>query len=302
MVRPKQIIYPLRYFGFSAVDNTLTTQAFEEHLTSFLGGNGRIRAIGRARGGLYLLTKLALRDRRRKVILSPYTIPDVVNMVRWAGGEPVFVDCYPDSTNIDLENLYSLIDEATCCVLITHYHFNQNALNEIRELCLSKDIMLVDDCALAFRGMPASAGTGGTTDASVFSFSGFKTLNFVWGGAIKTTSSELMRSLNEEIDKWPRLRLAQYSKQIVRIMKYDLLSRNAIFSALTFPLLKRRALRSEQEVLPLARAESDGLDTTILSRPSRQAIRELDRKLGTVESFARHRWSASRYLPGVRCR
>ena len=263
-------------------------------MTSFLGGKVHVRAIGRARGGLYLLTKLAVRDQKRKVILSPYTIPDVVNMVRFAGGEPVFVDCCPDSTNIDLEHLCDLIDEDTCCVMVTHYHFDQNcAAVRFVGFVLRRRSCWLTIALWHFVACQRALGTGCTTDASVFSFSGFKTLNFVWGGAIKTTSPELMRSLSEEIDKWPRLRWSQYSKQIVRIHKYDLLTRNSLFSALTFPLLKRRALRSEKEVLPVVRVESEGLDATILSRPSPWAIRELDRKCGMVETFVRHRQSIS---------
>jgi dTDP-4-amino-4,6-dideoxygalactose transaminase len=43
--------------------------------------------------------------------MSPYTIADIVNMVRFAGGEPVFVDFAPKSTNVDLGHLQTLIDE-----------------------------------------------------------------------------------------------------------------------------------------------------------------------------------------------
>src|SRR5262245_5930188 len=97
--QPKQIINPLRYLGVSSVDTKVTESAFEDRLASFLGGELYLRLIGRARAGIYLTTKLAIREGKRKVILSPYTIPDVVNMVNFAGGDPVFVDCLPYSTN-----------------------------------------------------------------------------------------------------------------------------------------------------------------------------------------------------------
>jgi perosamine synthetase len=289
IVRPKQIIYPLKYFGLSSAMAKVTERAFEEHLARFLGSKVYVKVIGRARAGLYLLTKLAVRDAKRKVILSPYTIPDVVNMVRFAGGEPVFVDFVPRSTNIDVDHLSDLIDEQTCCVIVTHYHFNQGDMTEICRLCASNGIMLVEDCALAFGSPLPDTRNSSTTTASVYSFSGFKTLNFFWGGAIATASAELARRLSEEIDKWPQLLWHDYVGPMIKLAKYDVLTRNWVFPWFTFPLLKWKAQRLQKDVLPMVRVESTDLDDTILSRPSMHAIREWDRKLGMVDAFIRHR-------------
>lgn len=287
LTRPKQIIYPLRYFGRTKV----TESALEQRLASFLGNDTNVMLLGRARAGIYILTKLAIRGSRRRVILSPYTIPDVINMVKFAGGEPVFVDFLPRSTNIDVQHLSKLLDERTCCVLVTHYHFNQSAMDVIFRLCAANNVMLIDDCALSFCRPPSGARTSRTTDASVFSFSGFKTLNFFWGGAVATGSPELARRLSSEIDEWPRLRRRQYGRQMLNTFKYDLLTRKVVFPSLTFPLLKRRVERRQGDILPMARVDSTRLDETILSRPSLQAIAEWDRKLGTVDEFVRHRRS-----------
>jgi perosamine synthetase len=289
MVHSKQIIYPLKYVDLYGGSDKVTEESFEQHLASFLGENVYVKTLGRARAGLYLLIKLAVRDRRRKVVLSPYTIPDVVNMVRFAGGEPVFVDVVPNSTNLDLEQLADLIDESTCSVIITHYHFSQSSMPEICRLCASKNVMLIEDCALSFGTATARVPSGCAADASVFSFSGFKTLNFVWGGAIATRSPDLARQVRAQIEVWPRLRWSRYFNQVVRIMKYDFLTREPLFSVFTFPFLKWRALRNQSDILPVVRVDSTELDDTIWSRPPMQAIREWDRKLGRVEGFVRHR-------------
>ncbi len=47
-----------------------------------------IAPVGRARAGLYLLVKNAVKPERRRVLMSSFTIADVVNMVVFAGGEP----------------------------------------------------------------------------------------------------------------------------------------------------------------------------------------------------------------------
>src|SRR5581483_5595787 len=147
-----------------------------------------VKAIGRARAGLYLLAKSAVNGCRNKVVLSPYTIPDVINMIPFAGGRPVFADSLEGSTNIDVDHLETLLDNQTCCVIVTHYHFNQSQLAAIRGLCASRGIALFDDCALALGAAEAGSRIGSTTDGSVLSFSGFKTLNYFWGGAVSARS------------------------------------------------------------------------------------------------------------------
>src|SRR5262249_46140498 len=128
MVYPKQIIYPLRYMRPLFCRDVGSGERFEAAFRALLGADIHVIALGRARAGIYLLVKYAVSSKRNQVILSPYTIPDVINMVKFAGGAPVFVDHLPNSTNIDLGHLSSLLDDSVCCVMITHYHVNQNQM------------------------------------------------------------------------------------------------------------------------------------------------------------------------------
>src|SRR5690606_15241018 len=80
---PKQIIYPMRYLRPLLSGGSQDEQRFEVALRSFLGCNVHVIPLGRARAGLYLLAKHARHDGRDRVIMLPYTIPDVVNMIRF---------------------------------------------------------------------------------------------------------------------------------------------------------------------------------------------------------------------------
>jgi hypothetical protein len=86
---PKQIINDLHYFGPLLWSNDSSYQDLERELRNFFGGGVYVFAIGKARAGIYVLVKTGIQKNRIPVILSPYTIPDVVQMVRFAGGEPV---------------------------------------------------------------------------------------------------------------------------------------------------------------------------------------------------------------------
>lgn len=269
-------------------------ERFEATFRAPLGGGIHVIALGRARAGIYLLVKYAVSSKRNRVVLSPYTIPDVINMVKFAGGAPVFVDHLPNSTNIDVEHLSSLLDDSVCCVMITHYHVNQNQMRDIRCLCKNRGVLLFDDCALAMGADYDGVKIGTYTDGSIFSMSGFKPLNFLWGGAITTGSLPIARHVSAEVEKWPRLSMHQYFSQMLKTMRYDFSTRSSIFSNLTFPILRKSALSGEdRELLPLVRVESSSLDSSIVSRPSFGAMQEWERKLCSVESHIIHRRSIS---------
>lgn len=290
MTNPKQIIYPLRYVRSLIWPDSQSEAEFATRFARLLGGNVFVIPLGRARGGIYILTKLAVREKRRKVVLSPYTIPDVVNMVRFAGGEPVFVDVLPNSTNIDVEHLTRLMDESTACVLLTHYHVNQASLLDIRRLCKDRQVLLFDDCALALGADFMGTPIGCATEASIFSLSSFKALNFFWGGAITTTSRPLAETLRTAVERWPRLHLLQYRGQMLKTLRYDVATRQKLFSTILFPILRQKINANDvQDVLPLSRVESRSLDETITSRPSFSATGEWNRKISSIEKFLDHR-------------
>ena len=60
--------------------------------------------IAKARVGIFVTIR-ALIEPGQKVVLSPYTISDVVNMVLCAGGVPVFADLEPDTCNVAADEI-----------------------------------------------------------------------------------------------------------------------------------------------------------------------------------------------------
>jgi perosamine synthetase len=294
MTKPRQIIYPLRYARALIHRDPGSEENFKRNFGALLGGNIYVFPLGRARGGIFILVKLAIeKTRKRRVILSPYTIPEVVNMVRFAGGDPVFVDVLQNSTNIDLDCLLRVMNIETACVIITHYHVNQSRLAEIQDICRRREVMLFDDCAIALGADFMGTRVGRITDASIFSMSGLKPLNFFWGGAITTVSQKLASDLSDAMEGWPRLKFVQYSKQIIKTLRYDVATKRMLFSHIVFPILRKKYISSEvQNVTPLSRIEST-FAKTIMSKPSLSATSEWNRKLAYIDEYTRHRRSIS---------
>ena len=286
----KQRIMPMTYWHVFGGGSARAEQRFLDGIAQRLGSETTAIPIGRARAGIYLLAKHAVRGERRRILMSPFTIPDVVTMVTLAGAEPVFYDFEPSSTACSLASLEALIDNKTACVLITHYHVNERRLTEIRELCSRYGAYLFDDCAISFGGSIDGRPIGTLTDASVFSFSSFKLLNYVWGGLITTRDPEIARAIAGVVESWPRLTARDYLTAARACLKYDVASRPLLFSSVVFPLIRSKVQRSPAaKGLEHIRIETDAINPTLTSRPSLGAFAEWARKLNNVDDWLAQR-------------
>jgi perosamine synthetase len=291
----KQRINPISYLGLIAGGSSRDESRFCEMMRDRFGSETHVIPLGRARSGIYLLVKSALRDGRRKVLLSPFTIPDVVTMVILAGGDPAFYDFEPDSTACDIGQLQSLIDNRTACVLITHHHVNEPRLTEIAQLCQANGAYLFDDCAITFGGSIDGRPLGVLTDGSVFSFSWFKLLNFFWGGMITTRNAEIARFIESAVKEWPRLSTLDYFVPAKRCAQFSIASSGLLFGTLVFPAFQRHARRSAAlQSLENTRIESTSLDSSLTSRPCFAAFAEWNRKLPKIDGWLAGRRSVAR--------
>jgi perosamine synthetase len=293
LVKPfvaKQRIVSLSYRRALTSGTIRDEEQFLAKIVNRFGSETTAIPIGRARSGIYLLARLAVHGRRRKVLMSPFTIPDVVTMVVLAGAEPVFYDLEANSTACGLQSLESLIDEETACVIITHYHVNEPRLSQIATICRSRNVYLFDDCALAFGGEIDGRPVGTMTDASVFSLSSFKLVNYFWGGLVTTRIPEIAQRLTQTINAWPRLGFRSYCKPVKACMRYDFLSRPMLFNSMTFPLIqiKVRKLSIAKSLEPI-RIETAELNPTLTARPSFAAFAEWTPKLEKIDGWLARR-------------
>ena len=95
-------------------------ERFRDEFAGFVGVPNAL-PLPRGRSGIYLALR-ALIEPGQKVVLSPYTIHEVVNMVICAGGVPVFADIERGTCNMNPNAARDLIDNETGAVLATHLH------------------------------------------------------------------------------------------------------------------------------------------------------------------------------------
>ena len=186
-----------------------------------------------ARTGIYLTIKALIKP-GQNVIMSPYTIVDVVNMVVCAGGVPVFADLESNTCNISADEVERLIDSDTGAVLVTHFYGLVCDVVSIKAICDSHNVPMIEDAAQAFgaRVNGKLAGTFGT--AGIFSFGLYKNVNAFYGGLVVSNDDALTARLEEDIAKLPVQPLGGYLKKVIGGLLTDIVTFPPFFGGLFF--------------------------------------------------------------------
>lgn len=211
--------------------------------------------VNQGRVGLYLSLKALLNPERPKVILSPYTIYDVVNMVIAAGGEPVFADIEADNCNISPAEVERLVDDRTGAVIITHMHGVAADWAPIREICDRHGVFLVEDAAQSFGTLSHGRHLGTVGDVGVFSFGLFKTINSFFGGAVVCRNPEVagrIRQMQQEFGLNPRKRLLM---RLAQGIAFEIGSHPLVFRTFAFWLLRYAVLSGNEQMQKVVRSE-----------------------------------------------
>lgn len=193
----------------------------------------RAVAVPMARVGIYLALKLSIR-KGQKVILSPYTISDVVNMVLCAGGVPVFADIEEGgSFNISARAVEDLLDTEgdVGAVLVTHFYGLVCDILPIVAACQKRGIPIIEDAAQAFGATIDGQPAGAIGDVGVFSFGLLKNVTGFVGGAVLAKSDKLADAIRNEVKKFPATSRDMLRKKIITGASFDIATLPVVFDA-----------------------------------------------------------------------
>jgi dTDP-4-amino-4,6-dideoxygalactose transaminase len=107
------------------------------------------------------------------------------------GAKPVFVDCEPDSYNIDPQKIEAAITKNTKAIVAVHLYGQPADMDSIKEIAKANNLILIEDCAQAHLAEYKRKRVGGLSDAACFSFYPGKNLGaYGEGGAVTTNNEE----------------------------------------------------------------------------------------------------------------
>jgi dTDP-4-amino-4,6-dideoxygalactose transaminase len=291
-MQPKQIIYPINYikifFSIFSINNP-TINFLKKIRKIIYYKNKNFFLLGRARSGIFIAVKESISIEKRIILLSPFTIPDVVNLVLKSGGIPKFFDYKKETLDICNFSLLDLVYKhktKIAAIIITHYQFNQINYKKIYSICKKKNIRIIEDCAISMSGKSGKFKIGSFADFAIYSFSSFKFLNYFLGGLL-SYNKKYQSSINR-YRNWKQLSFFHYIPQIVKTIKFQILTSNFIFKFFTIKLLKKN-FNKKQFLDKIPNKSNFFLDTTYFSRLPEMAIKEISEKIDNYKNNLTHR-------------
>jgi len=112
------------------------------------------------------------------------------------GAKPVFVDCEPDSYNIDPAKAEKAITKKTKAIVAVHLYGQPADMDPLNEIARKHNIYLVEDCAQSHLAEYKGNKTGGLSEAASFSYYPGKNLGaYGEGGAVTTNNPEIAQKV-----------------------------------------------------------------------------------------------------------
>lgn len=164
---------------------------FERKFEEYLGGNTHCVAVCNGTAACHLALLGAGVGKGSRVLVPDLTFVATPNAVGYCGGEILNVDVDPLTWNMSLATLdEQWLEEATHLFLV-HLYGNPCNMDEIRDICKSYNIKIVEDAceALGTKYDGKRAGTFGQTAS--FSFFGNKTITTGEGGMVACKTKEI---------------------------------------------------------------------------------------------------------------
>ncbi len=173
--------------------------AFEAAAVSALGITHAL-AFSMGRSGLYALINV-MGWRNRDIIVPAYTCAVVADAIVASGNRPRFVDVGLSDYNMKPEHIARTISGDTVAIIATHMYGFPMDMDALQDVLESRpDIVVIQDCALAFGSRSENRPVWQGSKVALFSFSIGKHLSTVEGGLIATSDKDLHDALKQYRD------------------------------------------------------------------------------------------------------
>ena len=244
MIYPRQKIYG--YSLYRQLKNIFLNKKYDsvDFIKKFfkLNEEYNLNFVFKARIGLFHILSFLFKNNKtkNKIILSSFTVFDMINMVLLSGFEPIFIDHYKNSSQINIDQLKEKINEfndEVGAVLLTHYNVNNSELSEISNICKQNKIILIEDCAISIGSKFDNDYVGKFGDYSIFSFGFYKFINVLSGGMIFSKNKDFYNFVIDKEKNWEEIKIYNLYKLIIKSFFVRLISSKIIFK-LIFPIIK----------------------------------------------------------------
>lgn len=188
-----------------------TVFEFENVLKEYLGAKNVI-AVNTGTTALHIALDAFGVGVGDEVIVPSLTFCASIQAITALRAIPVFCEVYPNSLNIDIEDVKNRITPKTKAIMPVHYCGNACDMDALLAIGKEKNIIIVEDAAHAFGSLYKGRKIGSFGDVTCFSFDPIKNITCGEGGGVVLENDEIAeeirrkRILGIDKDTWHRYR------------------------------------------------------------------------------------------------
>jgi perosamine synthetase len=193
----------------------------------------------RGRTACFHIIKYLIRKNNKFVLMSPFTIFDLVNTVVCAGGKPIFVDSPKNGFGICPYSLEKILKKKKINILIyTFYNVIDGNFNKIKILCSKYNVDLVLDLAISPCAQKNNHSISSYANYSFMSFGIFKFISVIQGGAVITNDKKLIKYIEESEKNWPTYKFQDLLEYYFKGLKFLIATNFFLFNLFVFRIFK----------------------------------------------------------------
>ncbi len=130
-----------------------------------------------------------------EIITTPLSYVATTSSIVWEGCTPVFVDIDKETLNIDVNLIEAAITNKTTAILATHVYGNPCSIDAITAISEKYNLKVIYDAAHCFGTQYKGKSVFEFGDVSTTSFHATKLFHTAEGGAVFTTSAEILKDI-----------------------------------------------------------------------------------------------------------
>lgn len=145
--------------------------------------------------GLFLALLALDLPRDSEILIPSFTFYASASAAVFAGLVPVFVDADPETFNLDVDSLESLVTERTSAIMPVHVYGHAAAVDQVVDFARRHNLRVIEDAAQAYGVNYKGRHAGTWGDVGVISFFADKTITTGEGGVVLTNDASLYERL-----------------------------------------------------------------------------------------------------------
>lgn len=170
---------------------------FESEFSAYLGSKYTV-GVGSGTDGLILALMALGIGKGDEVITQPNSFIATTIAITQVGATPIFVDCDPETYQMDITKVEEKITKRTKAIIPVHLYGAPMEIEELQDIAKKNNLFLIEDACQAHGTTINNRKTGTYGDMGVFSFYPGKNMGgYGDGGCVVTNDIKLKDKLKE---------------------------------------------------------------------------------------------------------